>query len=72
MNQEIVGTVHTDQQNEIFELLEKFGNHQSQYAVLVATLIALSKATGENLPQVLSDISANWPRVGSPDVIVEH
>ncbi len=64
--------VSTDTQNELFQLLEKFGSHDQQYYVLLATLIAFAKATKTDLRQLQLDIRANYPRIGAPDVMLEH
>ena len=72
MKDQIYGSVSTSGQNEIFELIEKFGGYGQQYAILLATLIAAAKALNISHEQLRLDLAANWPRIPAPDILVEH
>lgn len=69
---DVYGEVSTDNGNDLFCVLEKFGTHQQQYAVLLSTLIAFSKIMGDNVAQLHADISANYDHVPAPQIVREH
>lgn len=66
------GHVSTNAANEVFALVEKFGDRDKQYAVILSALIGFAKAMGEDRAQVLADVRANWLRVPAPQDVLEH
>lgn len=71
-NDGVIAPVNTDDGNDVFAFLERFGGHDRQYAVLLSTLISFSKIIGDDLPQLLADIRANYARVPAPSIVAEH
>ena len=66
------GYVSTDQSNELFAFLERFGSHDQQYAILLGTLIGFAKITSTDKDQVHADITANWSRIPAPELAMFH
>lgn len=62
------GSVHTSQLNNIFEFMEKFGDHEYQYALMLTALVGLAKAINHDDTQLHLDINVNWARVTPPDI----
>lgn len=65
------GNVSADISNDMWVFIERFGDHDLQYAILLSSMIGMAKVMNIDLNQVIADVAENYDHIPTPDILLE-